>query len=202
MLAEALQVTFDRFADVLGSFRPGSALGNASRQSRASCHKHAVLVWLQINAILHYQHSTREARRRRPSGRVRNASRLTSPRVCAGIRDARLCRRPSVEKLVDGLVWNNPAQTQEKPAEAIPIFRSRVHHIDLDVARPSGRERSAKQLSCLIVSFPQGRSDDHYAVALLKNLFSLRPELPHGTSPQGILGKRRRNNDRSKAPGL
>ena len=56
--------TEGRPTDVLGSFHSGAALGNASRQSRASCHKHTVLVWLQINAILHYQHSTRAACRR------------------------------------------------------------------------------------------------------------------------------------------
>lgn len=119
-----------------------------------------------------------------------------------GIGNARLCRRPFVEKPVNGLVWNNPPQTQEKRTEAIPIFSARVHHIDLDVARASGSERSAKQPSCLVVSFPQGQSDDHYAVALLKSLFRLGPELAHGASPQGILGKRRRNNDRSQASGL
>ena len=54
MLPEALQVTFDCLADVRGGFHPGSALGNASRQSRTSCHKHAVLIWFQIHAILHY----------------------------------------------------------------------------------------------------------------------------------------------------
>jgi hypothetical protein len=54
VLSEAFQVTFDCLTDVFGCFRAGSALGNASRQSRASCHKHSVLVWLQINAILHY----------------------------------------------------------------------------------------------------------------------------------------------------
>jgi len=45
VLAEALQVTFDCLADVLGCFRPGSALGNTSRQSRANCNEHPVLVW-------------------------------------------------------------------------------------------------------------------------------------------------------------
>lgn len=54
MLTEAFQVAFDCFADVLGGFGPGSSLGNASRQCRASRYKYSVLVWLQINAILHY----------------------------------------------------------------------------------------------------------------------------------------------------
>jgi hypothetical protein len=109
--------------------------------------------------------------------------------------------RPSAEKLVYGFEGNNPAQIPEKHLKATPIFRARVHHSDLDVARASGRERSAKQPSRLIVSSAQGQSDDHYAVARLKSLLGPKPELPHGAAPQGILGKRRRNNDRSKASG-
>jgi hypothetical protein len=74
---------------------------------------------------------------------------------CAGSRNARLRRRSSGEELVYGLVWNSPAQTQEKPVKAIPIFRARVHDIDLNVARAPGRERSAEQPTRLIVSFSQ-----------------------------------------------
>src|SRR5437763_6639643 len=54
VLTEAVQVTFDCFTDIFGRFCAGSALGNASRQGRAGCYKYPVLVWLQINAILHY----------------------------------------------------------------------------------------------------------------------------------------------------
>jgi hypothetical protein len=54
MLTEAFQVTFDCLTDVLGCFQACSALGNTSRQSRASCHKYSVLIWLQVNTILHY----------------------------------------------------------------------------------------------------------------------------------------------------
>jgi len=64
VLAEALQVAFNRLTDVFGGFGPGSALGNASRQSRASCHEHSVLVWFQINAILHYSAFYQSASRR------------------------------------------------------------------------------------------------------------------------------------------
>ena len=126
----------------------------------------------------------------------RHVSRQAShPQGLRGIGNARLHRRPSAEKLVYGFEGNNPAQVPEKHLKATSIFRARVHHIDLDIARASGRERSAKQPARRIVSFAQRQSDDHYAVARLKSLLGLKPELPHGATPQGILGKRRRNND-------
>ena len=54
MLPEAYQITFDCLTDVPGCFHAGSALRNASRQSWTRRYKHPVLIWFQINAVLHY----------------------------------------------------------------------------------------------------------------------------------------------------
>src|SRR5208283_2770317 len=55
MLLQALQISFDRLADVCRRFRARSTLGDTPGQSWTSGHKHTVLVWLQVNAIPHHQ---------------------------------------------------------------------------------------------------------------------------------------------------
>ena len=142
-----------------------------------------------------------------PAGRCPGKPRIR--KSCAVSANARLRRRPSAEKLVYGLEGNNPAQIPEKHLKATPIFRARVHHSDLDVARASGRERSAKQPSRLIVSSAQGQSDDHYAVARLKSLLGLLSQsfpmgLPRKASLANVggtmIGRRRPDVEVSALP--
>ena len=59
MLAKASQVTFDRLTYVFGGLHACSYVGNASWQSRASRHKHAILVWFQINRYFTTRNSIR-----------------------------------------------------------------------------------------------------------------------------------------------
>ena len=54
MLPQAYQVSFDRLADVIGCFRTGMTLGNASGKCGASCHVHSVFIGFQIDSVLHY----------------------------------------------------------------------------------------------------------------------------------------------------
>jgi hypothetical protein len=64
MFPKAYQITFNCLTDVLRCFHAGSALGNASRQSRTYRHENTVLVWFEVTRYFIAQYANRAARRR------------------------------------------------------------------------------------------------------------------------------------------